>query len=128
MDRPPEILARKEPDMPLHQIHPPRMCDGHPQSVCNSGCGVDCAFNEAMVPVTPKDYADEVFFRPDYGWPIPVRAKTPLHIRALDWLGNLPRKAVKWWDGLNELARIGAVVALIAGCAVFAVACVGGGY
>lgn len=109
--------------MTLHQIHPPRMCDGQPNRACVSGCGIDCAFNEAMVPVTPKDYADEVFFRPDYGRPIPVR--DPLHIRALDGIGNLPLKAVKWWDGLNELARIGAVAILIAGCAVFAVACVG---
>lgn len=51
--------------------------------------------------------------------------KPPLHIRAWDWLGNLPHKFGKWVDGLNELAWIGAVIGVVAICAVLAVSCVG---
>lgn len=45
-------------------------------------------------------------------------AKTPLHIRVLDYIGNKAEKFGKWWDGLNDVSRIGAIVFAVSVCAV----------
>lgn len=89
-------------------------------SCCTYKCtgGDNCPVREAA-----HTRAAEKFCAPVYH--APTQSKPPLRIRAWDWPGNLPRKAGKWIDGLNEVAWIGAGVLLIVACAVVAVSCVG---
>jgi len=72
-----------------------RMCDGQPHRACPSGCGADCHFNTAELG-TPYDKAAWHFWEPNAPLHIDVAERPPLHIRVLDWIGNISHKVRKF--------------------------------
>jgi len=77
---------------------------------------------------TPYDKAAWHFWEPNAPLHIDVAEKPPLHIRALDWIGNLPHKVRKFakdqdFDSPAEMLLVAAV--LVFACCMIAPLLVG---
>lgn len=101
-------------------------CDSYGNCTRGKDCPARPAMFEVPQPTAPMmDLADrarhmaaEDFYRPDYGRAQVIR--TPRHIRALDWLGNLPHKFGRWVDRSPVLQMVGFAIGAVTACALAA--------
>jgi len=113
VDRPPEIVARKEP----HMIHEDLRLCGPQGQPCTRNCGIDCDWNTAETSrvaslaaranerIRQLEADKLALSNPGYSYTIldasePPKA-LPMHVRVLDSVGNLPHRFGCWMDRMN---------------------------
>lgn len=96
-----------------------RLC-GPQRQPCPSPwvCRIDCNFQCAEVEAAYTEAARH-FWEPEQPLHI-VDCGRPIHIRAWDWLGNLPHRFGRWVDRSPVLQMAGFAVGAVVACALAA--------
>jgi hypothetical protein len=90
----PRKLARKEPHMSCLTCPSPDNCGPAFCAFNDAELTTGLEFDPTLPPVTPKDFADEAFYRPDYGRPYPIDPPQISFPDARAWLGDMLYAAV----------------------------------